>query len=59
MFILCNLSKFIVNTGIATIILQVILGVVTYIAVLMLLKEDYIYTFINKLKERFFVKNKE
>lgn len=59
MFVICSLSKFIVNTGILTIVLQVSLGVITYIGILLLLKEDYIYTFISRLKEKFFVKSKK
>ena len=53
MFIACSLSQFIVASGIASIILQVVIGVIIYMGALILLKEDYVYYFINKIKERF------
>ena len=56
MLLICTLSKLIVSTGIVTIILQVGVGVISYIGMLILLKEDYIYIFINKIKERFLKK---
>lgn len=56
MLLICTLSKLIVSTGIVTIILQVCVGVISYIGMLILLKEDYIYIFINKIKDRFLKK---
>ena len=53
MFMACTLSQFIVASGIASIILQVVIGVIIYMGALILLKEDYVYYFINKIKERF------
>jgi O-antigen/teichoic acid export membrane protein len=54
MFLVCTISKFIVDTGVLTIILQMALGVITYFVMLIVLKETYIYTFLGKLKERIF-----
>ena len=56
MLLICTLSKLIVSTGLVTIILQVGVGVISYIGMLILLKEDYIYIFINKIKDRFLKK---
>jgi O-antigen/teichoic acid export membrane protein len=57
MFLVCTISKFIVDTGVLTIILQMALGVITYFVMLIVLKETYIYTFLGKLKERFLKKS--
>ena len=40
MLLICTLSKLIVSTGLVTIILQVGVGVISYIGMLILLKEN-------------------
>ncbi len=39
--------------------IQVLVGVITYIGMLIILKDDYIYKFINKLKEKISNRNKK
>ena len=57
MLIVCCLSKLIVNVGVKTIILQIGLGAITYLVVLILLKEIFIYYFLRRVKEKIFNKN--
>lgn len=44
--------------NIISIVAQITLGAITYFVMLIILKDDYIYTFINKIKNRF-LKKKE
>ena len=52
MFIACSLTKHIVSTGMISIALQVAVGVVVYGIVLIILKDEYLYMFLNKLREK-------
>ena len=52
MFIACSLTKLIVSTGIMTIILQVTVGVAVYGLILILLKDECLYMFLTKLREK-------
>lgn len=42
--------------NVISIIIQVGMGAITYIVMLIILKDDYVYIFINKIKSRFFKK---
>lgn len=42
--------------NVISIIIQVGIGAITYIVMLIILKDDYVYIFINKMKNRFFKK---
>lgn len=53
MFVVCNLTKLIISTGMLSIILQVGVGIVVYGIVLIILKDEYLYMFLNKLREKF------
>ena len=52
MFVACSLTKIIVSTGMASIILQVIVGVFVYGLILILLKDEYLYMFLSKAREK-------
>ncbi len=52
MFGACTLTKLIVNTGVASIVLQVIVGVLVYAFILIRLKDEYLYMFLKKLRKR-------
>ena len=52
MFIACNLTKLIVSTGIASIILQVVVGVMVYGIILIKLKDEYLYMLLRKIYEK-------
>ena len=52
MFIACNLTKVIVNTGIASVILQVVVGVLVYAFILIRLKDEYLYMFLRRIYEK-------
>ena len=52
MFIACNLTKIIVSKGIASIALQVIVGVIVYGIILIRLKDEYLYMFLRKIYEK-------
>lgn len=52
-----NLNLAVSNTmSVMAIILEVIVGVLVYMGMLILLKDEYVYIFINKLKSRFLSK---
>ena len=52
MFIVCNLTKIIVSTGIKSIILQVLTGALVYAFILIRLKDEYLYMFLKKIYEK-------
>ena len=52
MFIVCNLTKLIIKTGIASIAVQIIVGVVVYAFILIRLKDEYLYMFLRKIYEK-------
>ncbi len=52
MFIACSLTKLIVNTGIASIILQVGVGAIVYAFILIRLKDEYLYMILRKIYEK-------
>ena len=52
MFIACNLTKIFVNSGIASIILQVVVGVLVYGFILIRLKDEYLYMLLRKIYEK-------
>ena len=52
MFIVCSLTKIVVSRGIASIILQVIVGVIVYGFILIRLKDEYLYMFLRKIYEK-------
>ena len=54
MFIACNLTKLIIASGIWSILLQVVVGVVVYVAILIKLKDEYLYMLIKKISSKFF-----
>ena len=39
-------------TSLISIVLQIAVGVITYIGMLIILKDDYIYTFLRKVKNK-------
>lgn len=56
MFIVCNLTKLIISTGMLSIILQMAVGIVVYVIILIILKDEYLYMFLNKVREKIFNK---
>ena len=52
MFVACSLTKLIVNTGIATIALQVVVGVLVYGFILIKLKDENLYMLLRKIYEK-------
>ncbi len=52
MFIVCYMVKIFINTGLSSIIVQVVLGGLTYIAILLILKDENLYMVVNKFKEK-------
>ena len=52
MFGACNLTKLIVSTGMASIVLQMIVGVLVYGIILILLKDEYLFMFLNKVRNK-------
>ena len=53
MFLACFVVKNLVNaTAIAQLILQVAIGIIVYFTMLIILKDDYIFKFIGKIKNR-------
>lgn len=52
MFIICFIIKIFINTGIESIILQVVFGGLTYIGILLMLKDENVYMVINKIKKK-------
>ena len=52
MFIACNLTKIIVSRGIASIILQIVVGVAVYGFILIRLKDEYLYMLLRKIYEK-------
>lgn len=53
MFIICISIKLIINKSLITIILQVLIGSMTYIGMLILFKDKFLYTILEKIKEKF------
>lgn len=53
MFIACSLTKLIINTGIISLLLQCIVGVVVYVGILFLLKDKFLYKVIDTIKAKF------
>ena len=52
MFIVCSLTKIFVSTGMVSIAIQVILGVIVYGFILIRLKDEYLYMFLRKIYEK-------
>ena len=52
MFIVCMFTKIFVSTGIASIILEMIVGAIVYIGILLILKDEYLHMFIDKIKNK-------
>ena len=52
MFIACNLTKVFVSTGIVSIVIQVVVGVIVYGIILIRLKDEYLYMFLRKIYEK-------
>ncbi len=53
MFIVCFIVKLFINVGILSIILQIVFGGLTYIGILLFLKDENLYVVISKLKDKF------
>ncbi|MCI9064048.1 MAG: flippase [Clostridia bacterium] len=52
MFIACSLTKLIVSTGVISIVTQMVVGIAVYGMVLIILKDEYLYMFLSKLREK-------
>lgn len=52
MFIVCTFTKLFISTGIESIILEMVVGVIVYIGILIILKDEYIYMFIDKVRNK-------
>lgn len=52
MFVVCSLTKIIVSTGMVSIILQMAVGIAVYGIVLIILKDEYLYMFLSKMREK-------
>ena len=52
MFIACSLTKIIVSTGMISIILQVIVGIIVYGFILIRLKDEYLYMLLRRIYEK-------
>ena len=50
MFAICMLIR-IFTSGLVCVVIQIIVGVVVYFAILIKLKDEYIYSFIRKIRE--------
>ena len=50
MFTCCMIIR-IFASGFVCVVLQILIGVVVYFAILMALKDEYIYSFIGKIRE--------
>ena len=51
MFACCMIIR-IFASGLICVLLQILIGVVIYFAILMALKDEYIYSFIGKIREK-------
>lgn len=52
MFVACSLTKIFVSTGIASIVLQLVVGVIVYGFILIRLKDEYLYMLLRKIYEK-------
>lgn len=53
MFVVCQIIKLFIKTGIITIILQCSIGVIVYVGILILLKDNFLKTILNKIQSKF------
>jgi O-antigen/teichoic acid export membrane protein len=53
MFAICMFTKLIVNTGIISILLEAVVGILVYFGILILLKDKFLNTILEKTKEKF------
>ena len=52
MFAVCMLIKHFINVGIISIVVQVAIGGAVYIGMLLILKDENVFMFIDKIKEK-------
>ena len=52
MFIICMFTKVFVSKGIVSIIVEVIVGALVYVSILLILKDEYLHMFIDKIKNK-------
>ena len=52
MFIVCMFSKLFISTGIMSIIVEMGAGIIVYVCILIILKDEYLYMFIDKVKNK-------
>ncbi len=50
MFVLCIIIKLIIGITLKAMIIQIMVGIIVYIGTLLIMKDDYLYMFINRLK---------
>ncbi len=53
MFIACCIIKLIINTGVISIVVQCIVGVLVYVGILFLLKDKFLYRIVDTIKSKF------
>ena len=52
MFIICTIVKMFVSTGIISIVIQVVLGAITYTIILLILKDENLYMLLDKIRQK-------
>ena len=52
MFAVCMLIKHFINVGVISIVIQVVIGGAVYIGMLLILKDENVFMFIDKIKEK-------
>lgn len=50
MFAICILIRIILGLNLVSMIIQIIAGVISYVVILMLMKDEYLYMFIDRIK---------
>ena len=53
MFVICSLTNLIIDSGIISIVLKCVVGVLIYFVMLLLLKDKFLYKIIDTAKEKF------
>ena len=52
MYAVCMLTKIFISTGMTSIVVEVIIGVIVYLGILLALKDEYLYMIINKVRSK-------
>ena len=52
MFAVCSLIKLVLPTGLISIVVQMLIGASVYGIILIILKDEYLYMFLNKMRDK-------